>query len=421
MNALMSASIVHKWTFKPRFKPRCFGWRSSLPIQRIKEAIAEIKQAARKDHVLGAEGAVLFLERLSPAIEQVDSSSGAIGTAVNHAIEMLVPIIVAAPASNELRDRWLERLWIAVENDGMPYIEMLPDHWGELCVTPARASLWADRFIDMIRSMWHPDMPPGGYAKGTAACLSGLFKAGRHDELLDLLEQAPHKWWHDRQWGVKALAARGNRTAAIRYAEETRGLNQSNLLISEACEDILLASGLWREAYERYAIEANRLGTYLATFRAIERKYPQLEPGVMLRDLIASTPGDEGKWFAAAKSVGLLEEAIALVRQSPCDPKTLTRTARNMAISHPDFARSAGLAALKWLSHGYGYEITAADVWQAFDHTMNAARNADRAAETFQEIQEMTKSVGTQKAIIDSLRSRLEGHSVPSMAKNRAP
>ena len=27
---------------------------------------------------------------------------------------------------------------------------------------------------------------PGGYAKGTAACLSGLFKAGRHDELLDL-------------------------------------------------------------------------------------------------------------------------------------------------------------------------------------------------------------------------------------------
>ena len=52
---------------------------------------------------------------------------------------------------------------------------------------------------------------------------------------------------------------------------------------------------------------------------------------------------------------------------------------------------------------------------------MNAARNADRAAETLQEIQEMTKSAGTQKAIIDSLRSRLEGHSVPSMAKNRAP
>ena len=79
------------------------------------------------------------------------------------------------------------------------------------------------------------------------------------------------------------------------------------MLIFEACEGILLASGLRREAHERYAIEANRWGTYLASFRAIERKYPELELGVMLRDLIASTSGDEGKWFAAAKSAGLLE------------------------------------------------------------------------------------------------------------------
>ncbi|NJO38359.1 MAG: hypothetical protein HC871_13070 [Rhizobiales bacterium] len=125
--------------------------------------------------------------------------------------------------------------------------------------------------------MWRPDMPPGGHAKGTAACLSGLFGAGRHDELLGLLELAPYKFWHDRKWGVKALVARGDRAAAIRYAEATRGLNQSDLQISEACEDILLSAGLWREAYDRYAIEANRRGTYLATFRAIQGKYPELE------------------------------------------------------------------------------------------------------------------------------------------------
>jgi hypothetical protein len=33
--------------------------------------------------VLAAEGAVLFLEKLAPAIEGVDSSSGSIGSAVN--------------------------------------------------------------------------------------------------------------------------------------------------------------------------------------------------------------------------------------------------------------------------------------------------------------------------------------------------
>jgi hypothetical protein len=32
--------------------------------------------------MLGAEGAVLLLEKVSPAIEQVDGSSGAIGLAV---------------------------------------------------------------------------------------------------------------------------------------------------------------------------------------------------------------------------------------------------------------------------------------------------------------------------------------------------
>ncbi len=37
-----------------------------------------------------------FLEKVSPALEQVDSSSGAIGTAVNRAIEELASIIAKA-------------------------------------------------------------------------------------------------------------------------------------------------------------------------------------------------------------------------------------------------------------------------------------------------------------------------------------
>jgi hypothetical protein len=64
----------------------------------VKQAVSEIKTVARGDPVLAADGAVTLLERLSPALEHLDSSSGAIGTAVNRAIAELVPIIGGAPA-----------------------------------------------------------------------------------------------------------------------------------------------------------------------------------------------------------------------------------------------------------------------------------------------------------------------------------
>ena len=82
----------------------------------------------------GAEGAVALLERISPALENVDSSSGAIGTAVNHTIAELVSVIVAAPADERTRAAWLERLFEAHAADQIPYIERLAEYWGELCV-----------------------------------------------------------------------------------------------------------------------------------------------------------------------------------------------------------------------------------------------------------------------------------------------
>jgi hypothetical protein len=94
----MADSKTHRWQFATRFRRNAFGWRSQPAIERVREAVAEIKKAARRDPVLAADGAVLFLEKVSPALEQVDSSSGAIGTTVNYAIEELVSIIA--------RHRW---------------------------------------------------------------------------------------------------------------------------------------------------------------------------------------------------------------------------------------------------------------------------------------------------------------------------
>lgn len=83
-------------------------------------------------------------ERLSPAIEQVDSCSGAIGTAVNRAIDQLVPIIAKAPVGEKERRDWLERLFEALQADQIPYIERLGDLWSELCASAKIASEQAD-------------------------------------------------------------------------------------------------------------------------------------------------------------------------------------------------------------------------------------------------------------------------------------
>ena len=115
------------WRFKARFRRHAFGWRSQPAIQRVKEAVAEIKSVSRTDAVGAAEGAVLFLERLSPALENIDSSSGAIGAAVNNAIATLVPedLPVDTVGAHQL-DELLgtrEHQGIALQVDDYPYAD----------------------------------------------------------------------------------------------------------------------------------------------------------------------------------------------------------------------------------------------------------------------------------------------------------
>ena len=398
---------AHRWQFASRFRRHAFGWRSDTPVQRIKEAITEINQVARKEPVLAAEGAIALLEKISPALEQVDSSSGALGSAVNKAIDTLVPIIVKADVEPKLRQRWLERLWQALQDDEMPYIELLGDYWGVLCVTPELAAHWSDKFLPVVESVWSPKASGHGFFKGTSACLASMYAAGRYQELLALLDKAPFKWWHDRRWGVKALSAMCKKAEAIRYAEESRGLNDPGWQIAQACEEILLSSGLHDEAYRRYAIEANQGTTNLATFRAIAKKYSHKQPDEILRDLIASTPGAEGKWFAAAKDAGLFAVATELATRSPTDPRTLTRAARDYAETQPAFALAAGLAALRWISLGHGYEITGADVLDAYSAVTQAVPNAGVPAQLVNEqIRDMITSTQPGNSLMKTILTR---------------
>lgn len=383
------AGDAHKWEFKARFRRNAFGWKSQPAITRIKQAVAEIKKVAKKEPMVAAEGALAFLERVSPALEHVDSSSGAIGTAVNQAIAELVPLIANAPADAKTRDAWLERLFEAYEDDAIPYIEGLGDHWGTLCGSREIASAWADRLMPTVKLAWSPDPSLRGFFKGTTNCLSALVAAERYDEVLTLLELAPYQMWHYRQYGVQALVAQGKKAEAIRYAEDGQGRNDNPVAIARACEEVLLSSGLVDEAYRRYGLEANQAGTYLATFRAVAKKYPHKSASEILGDLVETTPGDEGKWFAAAKDAKLYDDALALASRAPCDPKTLARAARDYAEEQPAFAVGAGLLSLHWLVQGFGYEITGADVWTAYSATLAAAERLGSGTEVRERIRAM--------------------------------
>lgn len=387
MSEKRSMDAGYKWQFKPRFRRHAFGWRSQPAVQRVKQAASEIKKLARRDPLLAAEGAVSFLERVSPALEHVDSSSGAMGTAVNNAIAELVPIIANAPAGAKTREAWLERLWEAHAADQMPYIESLADHWGELCASKDVASAWADRLLDVTRLALSPDRSLRGHFHGTSACLSALYRADRFDEIVALLEI--DTIWPYKRWAAKALAAMGKKSEAIRYAESCRGPWTNDGGVDALCEEILLSSDRVDEAYERYGLRASHRGTYLATFRAVAKKYPHKATGDILADLVRTTPGDEGKWFAAAKEAGLYDQALALASRTPCDPKTLTRAARDHAETRPTFAVGAGMLALHWLVQGFRYEVTGTDVWAAYSSTMKAAEKNGTVSETRERIKKL--------------------------------
>ncbi len=388
----MSKHKKHKWIFPARFRTGAYSWKASrLACQRLREAVSEIKRVAKKDSVLGAEGAVRLMEKIWPALQHVDSSSGALGSAVNKALDALIPIIVRARASEKTRNKWLDRLWQAMEDDGVDYLSPVGDNWGEICGSVVAAGRWADELVSTLRSCWS-DPSPGNYFHGATACLSCLLVAGRHQELLDLLELHRYCMWHYRRYGVAALLALGRKAEAIQYAEASRGLNQPDAPIDQVCEEILISSGLHDEAYQRYGLSAAAGHSYIARFRAVAKRYPMKEPAQILADLIATTPGEEGKWFATAKDLKLYDLALDLANRTPCDPKTLTRAARDHLDKEPAFALGCAMAALRWLSAGWGYEVTNIDVVEAYDRAMDAAKRLNNTASVNDQIRQLVES-----------------------------
>ena len=149
------------------------------------------------------------------------------------------------------------------------------------------------------------------------------------------------------------MAAQGRPDEAVAYAERCRSPWASETDIDRLCEQILLASGQPEEAYAalRHLGESCRNVSWVVSSGG-EEVSGASRPPPSWRTSCVTRLETEGKWFAAAKDAKLFDEAIALANATPCDPKTLTRAARDFAQTNPAFAVEAGLAALRWLVRG---------------------------------------------------------------------
>ena len=105
----------HKWKFKSYFRREAYSWNGTAKAsKRMKEAVSEIKKVAKKDSALAGEGTVELFIRLYPALMHIDSSSGALGTAMNKTIDTLIPILIKADWDMNTRGKWLDILYTAI-------------------------------------------------------------------------------------------------------------------------------------------------------------------------------------------------------------------------------------------------------------------------------------------------------------------
>jgi hypothetical protein len=207
----------HKWKFKSHFRREAYGWKgTALASKRMREAVSEIKKVAKADSSLAGEGVIELLCRLYPAMMQIDSSSGALGNAIDKTIQALIPVLIQADWDMDTRGKWLQKLYEAVIDDGWSILHDLEERWGELCVYSGLAHLWADQLLPAVR---HAFSSPHEHLSQTDLCLSCLLFTERYKELNELFQlNSKQFWFHCKFWAM-ALEKQGKLEEALSYAE----------------------------------------------------------------------------------------------------------------------------------------------------------------------------------------------------------
>ncbi|AQQ71178.1 hypothetical protein SMSP2_01544 [Limihaloglobus sulfuriphilus] len=373
----------YKWNFKKYFRSSAYGWNGTAKAsKRMREAVSEIKKVAKKDSALAGEGAVELCSRLYPALMYIDSSSGALGTALNRTMDALTPILISAEWDMNTRGKWLKKLFDAIQDEGWGIFDDLRDRWGEICVYPGLANLWADSLIPQVKECWLSEK--WYFFVGSDMCLSCLLFTERYDEIEELLKLRRKTFWPYNKYQAMALAKQGKQEEALAYAEKMKlddSSGNSDYSINNYCESLLIDMGRTEEAYEKYGLNFPYSGTKINIYRSICKRYPDIDKKKILIDCIEKK-GEPGKWFAAAKDAGFYDIAMKCAKSSSSDPFTLLRASRDFADKNTDFALFVGIKAIvKMLREDFYEEISTFDIISAYRQIEQTAQNHGRLAE----------------------------------------
>lgn len=367
------------WEFTRYFRAGAYKWNgTALASKRIKAAISEIKKAAKNDQAVAAEGAVTFIEKCRRAIENIDSSSGAIGNAVNNALYEVAEVISSADLPSKDRLKLTERIWESWQEEDIGYYDVLSELWPKLCKEPEIMTFWADDFLPVVRHVFS-STEPGAYFKGSEPCLACLFETGRFDELIDILKNKEKLPFDYQQYVIKVAAAKGGLDGALKMVDECMGNPYTSpYAVARLGEELLMKHGRVEEAYKRYSLGMRFQTTGLATFNALRKKYSGIPPQRILTDLINADPGNERRYFAAARKIGMIELAIAIAEKYDVEPKTLTTASKEYVEKDPELSLRFGLLALQRYADGYGYEPELTDVLKCHEMVCLAAIHANK-------------------------------------------
>jgi hypothetical protein len=405
----MAGKATHKWTFKPGMRAGVYRWNSSAKaIARLKSASVEIRAVARTHPITASAGVIALAQRIWPAFEHIDTSSGALGNAVGRTLEGLLPILIDAPADEKTRAKWLEQLRDAIMDDGVDYLLPIADHFGQIASFPALMNLHAERDLDMIKTAWS-DHDSYSHVTTATLTLSCLLEVGRYDALLALLERQKTLIWFYDKFGAEALLRQGRKDEALVYAEALLKDDRrqwGHFEITQFCERILVGQGREEEAYRRFGLPSVSGNTYVAMWRDLVKRYPDIDSRQILEDLI-DTQGSKGKWFAAAKTAKYLDIALDCAAQPDAAPATLIRASRDFSIKDPAFAAQVGLHAIDHLLAGHGYEPSPLDIDEAVTHVMTAAERTGQGARVLLELQRLAANAATDVIMSARLKSRI--------------
>ena len=351
------------WVFTRYFRANAYGWKASrLASQRLREAVTEIRAAARKDPQRGMEGAVVLTERLVAAVSGIDDSWGIFGGALYKQYERLAPVFSSTAVAPEVRLTLLRRLLAAWLADEYGYLDLIPRVFPTFVSDTAEAEVLVPEFMEIAEVysaqaeelQERCDHPHGwDFDASRARVRRDAYRRMATEIRLAFLdasgalEAALEHDFHDNGVTLMRALLKQGRVDDARAVIEGRRIGSSHgVEIEGPWFELLVEAGELEHARAAGVAWLAQKPT-LERFRKVVKALPGQGRTELARDAAAATDELEmGRWFATFNHLGLHEDAARIAREHVVAPETALRAAKKYEDSYPDLAFESYVAAV---------------------------------------------------------------------------